>query len=118
MLYLTTILGYFGSIVDSYSSNYDFDPMDMHLLSETKTVKGSGSTFFQALSKGRPKVSETPVLNFQTLLYSTDTEYLKRVLPDFVKKTVFRICYNRVGQKVSICDYWNGEHDDLKSRTI
>lgn len=39
-----------------------------------------------------------------------NTEYLKRVFPDFVKKTVFRICYNRVGQKVSICDYWNDPH--------
>ncbi|KAK1895333.1 Lysosomal thioesterase PPT2 [Dissostichus eleginoides] len=39
-----------------------------------------------------------------------NTEYLKRVFPDFVKKTVFRFCYNRVGQKVSICDYWNDPH--------
>ncbi|KAF3839508.1 hypothetical protein F7725_018225 [Dissostichus mawsoni] len=39
-----------------------------------------------------------------------NTEYLKRVFPEFVKKTVFRICYNRVGQKVSICDYWNDPH--------
>ncbi|XP_053183295.1 lysosomal thioesterase PPT2-like [Scomber japonicus] len=39
-----------------------------------------------------------------------DTDYLNWVFPDCVKKTVFRICYNRLGQKVSICDYWNDPH--------
>ncbi|XP_074508900.1 lysosomal thioesterase PPT2-A-like [Sebastes fasciatus] len=39
-----------------------------------------------------------------------DTEYLRWVFPDIMKKTVFRICYNRVGQKVAICDYWNDPH--------
>ncbi|XP_054477943.1 lysosomal thioesterase PPT2-like [Anoplopoma fimbria] len=39
-----------------------------------------------------------------------DTDYLKWVFPDSAKKTVFRICYNRLGQKVSICDYWNDPH--------
>uniref|UniRef100_A0A8P4G5P6 palmitoyl-CoA hydrolase n=1 Tax=Dicentrarchus labrax TaxID=13489 RepID=A0A8P4G5P6_DICLA len=39
-----------------------------------------------------------------------DTDYLKWVFPDCMKKTVFRICYNRFGQKVSICDYWNDPH--------
>lgn len=27
-----------------------------------------------------------------------------------MKKTVFRICYNGIGQKVSVCDYWNGKN--------
>ncbi|KAG7276572.1 hypothetical protein CRUP_019622 [Coryphaenoides rupestris] len=27
-----------------------------------------------------------------------------------LKKTIFHICYNRFGQKVSICDYWNDPH--------
>ncbi|KAM3615141.1 uncharacterized protein V6R79_024021 [Siganus canaliculatus] len=39
-----------------------------------------------------------------------DTSYLKWVFPDCFKKTVFRICYNRIGQKVSICDYWKDPH--------
>ncbi|XP_073341679.1 lysosomal thioesterase PPT2-like [Pagrus major] len=39
-----------------------------------------------------------------------DTDYLRWVFPDCMKKTVFRICYNRIGQKVSICDYWNDPH--------
>ncbi|TDH11443.1 hypothetical protein EPR50_G00060840 [Perca flavescens] len=39
-----------------------------------------------------------------------DTEYLKKVFPDCTKKIVFHFCYNRVGQKVSICNYWNDPH--------
>ncbi|XP_029928321.1 lysosomal thioesterase PPT2-like [Myripristis murdjan] len=40
-----------------------------------------------------------------------DTDYLKWVFPDHMKSTVFHICYNRFGQKVSICDYWNDPHE-------
>ncbi|XP_034030083.1 lysosomal thioesterase PPT2-like [Thalassophryne amazonica] len=36
-----------------------------------------------------------------------DTVYLKWIFPDHFKTTVFSICYNTVGQEVSICDYWN-----------
>uniref|UniRef100_A0A8C9Y8U7 palmitoyl-CoA hydrolase n=1 Tax=Sander lucioperca TaxID=283035 RepID=A0A8C9Y8U7_SANLU len=39
-----------------------------------------------------------------------DTEYLRKVFPDCTKKLVFHFCYNRVGQKVSICNYWNDPH--------
>ncbi|XP_070690998.1 lysosomal thioesterase PPT2-A-like [Pempheris klunzingeri] len=39
-----------------------------------------------------------------------DTDYLRCVFPDYLKKTVFRICYTRLGQKVSICNYWNDPH--------
>nr|XP_046256007.1 lysosomal thioesterase PPT2-like isoform X1 [Scatophagus argus] len=39
-----------------------------------------------------------------------DTDYLKWVFPKCTKKVVFHICYNRLGQKVSICDYWNDPH--------
>ncbi|XP_071386073.1 lysosomal thioesterase PPT2-like [Centroberyx affinis] len=39
-----------------------------------------------------------------------DTDYLRWVFPEHVKKTVFHICYNRYGQKFSICDYWNDPH--------
>ncbi|XP_044064211.1 lysosomal thioesterase PPT2-A-like [Siniperca chuatsi] len=39
-----------------------------------------------------------------------DTEYLRWVFPDCMKKNVFHICYNKMGQKVSICDYWNDPH--------
>ncbi|XP_040901284.1 lysosomal thioesterase PPT2-A-like [Toxotes jaculatrix] len=39
-----------------------------------------------------------------------DTEYLKCVFPDCLKKTVYKLCYNTLGQKVSICEYWNDPH--------
>ncbi|KAM8735364.1 lysosomal thioesterase PPT2-A-like [Acanthopagrus schlegelii] len=39
-----------------------------------------------------------------------DTDYLRWVFPKYLKRTVFRVCYNRLGQKVSICDYWNDPH--------
>lgn len=38
-----------------------------------------------------------------------DTKYLK-LFPKSTKKAVYRICYTRVGQKVSICDYWKDPH--------
>ncbi|XP_023141967.2 lysosomal thioesterase PPT2-like [Amphiprion ocellaris] len=38
------------------------------------------------------------------------TEYLKRLFPNYLKKTVYRACYNPVGQLISICDYWKDPH--------
>lgn len=46
---------------------------------------------------------------FPLSLRPPDTEYLKRIFPDYMKKTVFHICYNRIGQKISVCDYWKGK---------
>ncbi|CAJ1062838.1 lysosomal thioesterase PPT2-like isoform X3 [Xyrichtys novacula] len=39
-----------------------------------------------------------------------DTEYLNRVFPHTMKKTVFHFCYTKIGQKISICNYWNDPH--------
>ncbi|TWW80014.1 Lysosomal thioesterase PPT2 [Takifugu flavidus] len=39
-----------------------------------------------------------------------DTEYLKRIFPNRLKESVFHLCYNRIGQKISICDYWKDPH--------
>ncbi|XP_041843901.1 lysosomal thioesterase PPT2-A-like isoform X2 [Melanotaenia boesemani] len=39
-----------------------------------------------------------------------ETSYLKRIFPDSVKKEVHVICYNKVGQIMSICNYWNDPH--------
>lgn len=39
---------------------------------------------------------------------STETDYLKILCPDCVKKTVYMLCYTTVGQLISICEYWNG----------
>ncbi|XP_061771533.1 lysosomal thioesterase PPT2-like isoform X2 [Nerophis ophidion] len=44
------------------------------------------------------------------LCFSQDTEYLRNLFPDSVKKTLFLVCYNGVGQKVSVCGYWNDPH--------
>lgn len=54
---------------------------------------------------------------------STDTEYLKRVFPDCAKRMVFRVCYTRFGQRLSLCEYWNGKNEgrdphDLKKICI
>uniref|UniRef100_A0A673JF25 palmitoyl-CoA hydrolase n=1 Tax=Sinocyclocheilus rhinocerous TaxID=307959 RepID=A0A673JF25_9TELE len=38
-----------------------------------------------------------------------DTEYLKYLFPQFVKSNLYHVCYTAVGQKISICNYWNGE---------
>lgn len=51
---------------------------------------------------------------FIYVLHLTDTDYLKWIFPDYVKKTVFRVCYNQLGQKVSICDYWKGENERIR----
>ncbi|KAK0155537.1 Lysosomal thioesterase PPT2 [Merluccius polli] len=29
---------------------------------------------------------------------------------ELMKRNIFHICYNRFGQRVSICNYWNGKH--------
>lgn len=50
------------------------------------------------------------ILDFLLSPCPTDTEYLKWIFPECMKKTVFRICYNGIGQKVSVCDYWNGKN--------
>ncbi|XP_060905976.1 lysosomal thioesterase PPT2-like isoform X1 [Labrus mixtus] len=66
----------------------------------------------------RALLSTTPHHNVHTFISLSspqagqygDTEYLKWMFPEHVKKTVFHICYNRFGQKVSICDYWRDPH--------
>ncbi|TRY65733.1 hypothetical protein DNTS_005574 [Danionella cerebrum] len=39
-----------------------------------------------------------------------DTDYLKYLFPEFVKSNVYHVCYTGVGQKISICNYWNDPH--------
>nr|XP_057909934.1 lysosomal thioesterase PPT2-A-like [Doryrhamphus excisus] len=66
----------------------------------------------------RALLSTTPDHNVHTFIALSsplagqygDTDYLHQVFPDSVKKSVFVICYNRVGQEVSICNYWNDPH--------
>ncbi|KAF6739320.1 Lysosomal thioesterase PPT2 [Oryzias melastigma] len=39
-----------------------------------------------------------------------DTEYVNRLFPDCAKTKVHLFCYNKWGQKLSICDYWKDPH--------
>uniref|UniRef100_A0A3B1JVR4 palmitoyl-CoA hydrolase n=1 Tax=Astyanax mexicanus TaxID=7994 RepID=A0A3B1JVR4_ASTMX len=39
-----------------------------------------------------------------------DTDYLKYLFPTFLKSNLYLICYTAVGQRVSICNYWNDPH--------
>ncbi|XP_061771534.1 lysosomal thioesterase PPT2-like isoform X3 [Nerophis ophidion] len=66
----------------------------------------------------RALLSMTPDHNVHTFIALSsplagqygDTEYLRNLFPDSVKKTLFLVCYNGVGQKVSVCGYWNDPH--------
>ncbi|CAM4635745.1 unnamed protein product [Leuciscus chuanchicus] len=44
------------------------------------------------------------------ICYSQDTDYLKYLFPQFVKSNLYHVCYTAVGQKISICNYWNDPH--------
>ncbi|KAM6899913.1 lysosomal thioesterase PPT2 [Xenentodon cancila] len=39
-----------------------------------------------------------------------DTDYLKYIFPKFVKSKLYHFCYTALGQKISICNYWNDPH--------
>ncbi|XP_051526800.1 lysosomal thioesterase PPT2-A-like isoform X6 [Myxocyprinus asiaticus] len=39
-----------------------------------------------------------------------DTDYLKYLFPQFVKSNLYHVCYTSVGQRISICNYWNDPH--------
>ncbi|CAF93932.1 unnamed protein product, partial [Tetraodon nigroviridis] len=39
-----------------------------------------------------------------------DTDYLKYLFPQFVKSNLYHLCYTGVGQRISICNYWNDPH--------
>ncbi|XP_035991394.1 lysosomal thioesterase PPT2 isoform X2 [Fundulus heteroclitus] len=50
-----------------------------------------------------------------------DTDYLKKAFPDCLKEYVYFLCYNKMGQEISICDYWNDPHhraDYLRGNTF
>ncbi|KAG7225460.1 hypothetical protein INR49_027454 [Caranx melampygus] len=39
-----------------------------------------------------------------------DTDYLKYLFPQFVKSNLYHLCYTSIGQRISICNYWNDPH--------
>lgn len=45
--------------------------------------------------------------------FHSDTDYLRYLFPQFVKSNLFHLCYTAIGQRISICNYWNGNHEIL-----
>lgn len=39
-----------------------------------------------------------------------ETDYIKSIFHNIIKTNIFRACYNKLGQEVSICDYWKDPH--------
>uniref|UniRef100_H2SFF7 palmitoyl-CoA hydrolase n=1 Tax=Takifugu rubripes TaxID=31033 RepID=H2SFF7_TAKRU len=89
---------------------------------ESITRKAPDGVHLLCFSQGglicRAFLSTTPDHNVHTFISLSspqagqygDTEYLKRIFPNRLKESVFHLCYNRIGQKISICDYWKDPH--------
>ncbi|XP_030638877.1 lysosomal thioesterase PPT2-like [Chanos chanos] len=41
-----------------------------------------------------------------------DTSYLRHFFPRYIKPRVHRICYNPLGQRISVCNYWKDPHQE------
>ncbi|KAG7216553.1 hypothetical protein INR49_002040 [Caranx melampygus] len=39
-----------------------------------------------------------------------DTDYLKWLIPQCAKRTVYKFCYLGLGQRISVCQYWKDPH--------
>uniref|UniRef100_A0A0B6YR02 palmitoyl-CoA hydrolase n=1 Tax=Arion vulgaris TaxID=1028688 RepID=A0A0B6YR02_9EUPU len=40
-----------------------------------------------------------------------DTDYLRRLFPNYLKKNIFKLFYSTSGQKFSVANYWNDPHE-------
>nr|XP_033496160.1 lysosomal thioesterase PPT2-like isoform X2 [Epinephelus lanceolatus] len=87
------------TVIDLYNNLDSLKPL-------WKQVQGIRKVFDSIVQKAPDGV--------HLLCFSQDTEYLRWVFPNWIKTTLFHICYNRVGQKVSICDYWNDPHHQYR----
>lgn len=47
-------------------------------------------------------------------LWPSDTDYLRYLFPQFVKSNLYHLCYTSIGQRISICNYWNGETNGVR----
>lgn len=47
-------------------------------------------------------------------LWPSDTDYLRYLFPQFVKSNLYHLCYTSIGQRISICNYWNGKTDNIR----
>ncbi|XP_056142791.1 lysosomal thioesterase PPT2-like [Lampris incognitus] len=112
------------SVIDLYDNLASLKPMWTQVLGFRKAIvpimqKAPDGVHFLCFSQGglicRALLSIIPDHNVHTFVSLSspqagqygDTDYLRWVFPDYVTRNIFHICYNRFGQKVSICDYWN-----------
>ncbi|KAM3873019.1 lysosomal thioesterase PPT2-like [Diretmus argenteus] len=115
------------SVLDLYNGISSLKPMWRQVRDFRQAVypimqKASGGVHFLCFSQGglicRALLATIPDHNVHTFISLSspqagqygDTSYLRWLFPTYLKRTVFRICYNRYGQKVSFCDYWNDPH--------
>ncbi|XP_061676460.1 lysosomal thioesterase PPT2-like isoform X2 [Syngnathoides biaculeatus] len=114
-------------VLDLYKHMSSLRPLwkqvkDFHRAIEPIMKKARDGVHLLCFSQGglicRALLSTTPDHNVHNLIALSsplagqygDTDYLQQVFPCCVKDTIFLICYNRVGQRVSICQYWNDPH--------
>ncbi|XP_039973601.1 lysosomal thioesterase PPT2-A-like [Xiphias gladius] len=119
------------SVIDLYNNLTSLYPLWRQVQGFRKAIrsimrKAPDGIHLLCFSQGglicRALLSTTPDHNVDTFISLSspqagqygDTDYLKKVFPDCVKKAVFEICYNRLGQTVSICEYWNDPHHRSK----
>lgn len=58
--------------------------------------------------------------NFRYLFFSAALEvskilffsdgFLRLIFPQYIKETVYEVFYSRVGQRISVANYWNDPH--------
>nr|XP_019960517.1 PREDICTED: lysosomal thioesterase PPT2-like [Paralichthys olivaceus] len=115
------------SVIDLYTDLASLKPMwrqvrDFGRAIESIMSRAPDGIHLLCFSQGglicRALLSMTPDHNVHTFISLSspqagqygDTSYLWWVFPKCLKKTVYKICYRKLGQKVSICEYWNDPH--------
>ncbi|XP_013884171.1 lysosomal thioesterase PPT2 [Austrofundulus limnaeus] len=115
------------SVISLYNNLKSLKPLwsqvrDFQRVLEDIMMKFPDGVHLLCFSQGgvicRALLSMTPKHNVDTFISLSaplagqygDTDYLKHLFPDCLKKDVFLICYNKLGQMWSICNYWNDPH--------
>ncbi|KAM7421403.1 hypothetical protein PAMA_015502 [Pampus argenteus] len=116
------------AVIDIYDRLKSLKPMWLQVKAFTEAIspimqKAPDGIHLLCFSQGglicRALLSTTPYHNVHSFISLSspqagqygDTEYLDRIFPRRMRKMVYLICYNKVGQTVfSICDYWNDPH--------
>ncbi|KAF7653591.1 hypothetical protein LDENG_00081040 [Lucifuga dentata] len=115
------------SVIDLFDHLSSLEPMWKQVYGFRKAIypimqKAPDGIHLLCFSQGgllcRALLSTTPDHNVHSFISLSspqagqygDSDYLRWMFPGSLKQTIFRICYSTVGQKVSICDYWNDPH--------